>query len=126
MTERQVNKILENYRKSLENLLPNNEKQIGLLWLCLKEIFEELMFADNTKLPGRALSKRNKKEDNFDNILAICDTSIKLCNEKNLDSLSTGLGHMDAKLFQIHLDVQNARRKITTIMNKIVDKLPDE
>lgn len=119
MTEIQVNKILENYKKALENLLPNNEKQVGLLWLCLKEVFEELMFADNTKLSRIALSKRNKKETNLDNILAICNTSIQLCNKKDLDNLSTAFGHMDAKLFQIHLDVQNARRKINSIMDKI-------
>ena len=126
MTEKQANKILLDFKKSLEDLLPDNGKNIGLLWLCLKEIFEELMFSDRTRMPRRALSRRRKNDHNFDNVLAICNTSVKLCRKKDLDNLLSAFGYMNAQLFQIHSDVQNARRKITSIMSRISDNLPDE
>lgn len=126
MTEKQTNKILLDFRNSIENLLTENEKTVGLLWLCLKEIFENLMFNDNTKMPKGSLSRREKKVHNFDNILANCHTTVRLCKNKDLENLLTAFGYMDAQLFQIQSDVQNARGKIKSIMKRISDKLPDE
>lgn len=126
MTEKQANKVLADYKKSLEELIPERKKQIGLLWLCLKEILEELMYKDKTKLPRKALSKRSKRELNFDNILAICNTSVDLSRKNNLEDLSTALAYMDVSLFQIHSDIQNARRKISSIRNNIGNKLSDK
>ena len=126
MTEKQTNKILLNLRNSLESLFSKNDKTIGLFWLCLKEIFENLMFNDNTKMPKGALSRREKKGLNLDNILANCKTSAWLCKNRDLENLLTAFGHMDAQLFQIQSDVQNARGKLNIIMKRISDKLPDE
>ena len=126
MTERQTYKILDDFKNSFKKLLPERKEQTELLWLCLKEMFEQIMYYDKTIFPKTSIAFRNKKAHNFDNILAICRTSIKLSKKGDLDNLLSALGHMDAQLFQIQLDAQNARKKVTSIMNKISDKLPDD
>lgn len=123
--EKKVHQILNNFKQDLERLLPNYKKQIGTLSLCLFEIFEELIFSDRTKLPDNALSKRKKGELNLDNILEICKSSINLLSRNDLYTLSSAFGHMDAKLFDIENNAHEARKKITIIMNKIADKIPE-
>src|SRR5437588_13010267 len=109
MTKNQTEKILTDFKKSLEGSLPETKKQIGMLWLCISEIFEEMIYLDKSKLPKKSLSKRNKKEINFDNILQICITSVKLLNKNDFESLLTSFGNMDAKLFDIENNAHKAR-----------------
>ncbi|MCI0715529.1 MAG: hypothetical protein L0Y77_04305 [Chlorobi bacterium] len=126
MTKKQTSKILNDFKKNLGNLVPERKDQIQSLWLSLFQIYDELMYLDLTKMPKDSLSRRSKRKINLDNVLAICFSSIKLSKKKDLDNLISAFGHMDAQLFQIHLDALNARKKVTSIMNKIADMMPED
>ena len=90
---------ISDFENKLSPIVNEREKQISSLSSSIFEIYHEILTFE--KIIGK---------------------SIKLINERNYDELLSELGYMHAKLYTIRFNEETARKRITSISDKICTK----